>query len=109
MRRYKAAYQAIRRQDDAHRLAELESQQRYRRTKRGKKTNARATRKWKAKHRRRVALENKRWHLRHRVRRCFFCGKRGKSGRGALKRIVRLLPDLEGRMARRIVDYCGSC
>ncbi len=82
---------------------------RYRKTLRGKKTNGRATRQWKRKHSRRVAAGNKRWHRLHRQRRCFFCGRAGKSGRGALQRITRMLPDLNGRLVRREVDYCGSC
>jgi hypothetical protein len=99
----------LRRDNDAHRLAELGRQKAFRQTKRGKKTNARATRRWKAKHPRSVTTGNKRYHRLHRQRRCHFCGKRGKSGRGALQRIVRMLPDLEGRLVKREVDYCGSC
>jgi hypothetical protein len=109
IRRYQSAWMGLRRDDDVHRLAELARQRAFRKTKRGKKTNTRATRRWKKKHSRRVATGNRRWHLRNRVRRCHFCGKRGKSGRGALQRIARMLPDLTGRLVQREVDYCGSC
>ncbi len=109
VRRYKAAWQAIRRQDPEFHENELLAQERYRQTPRGKKTNARVTRRWKRKHAQRVRRANQRWHERHRVRRCFFCGKKGKSGRGALQRVMRMVPDLNGRLAEREVDYCGSC
>lgn len=109
MRRYKAADMAIRRQRAPYRTDESARQKAYRETVRGKKINARATRRWKAAHPKRVANGNRNWHLRNRVRRCHFCGKRGKSGRGALQRIARMLPDLNGRLVQREVDYCGSC
>jgi hypothetical protein len=108
-RRYQTAWQKIRRQDPEYHDRQLAHQRRYRDTKRGKKANARGASRWRLAHPRRVKAGNRRWHRLHRQRRCHFCGKKGKSGRGALQRIVRMLPDLDGRLVRREVDYCGSC
>ena len=109
LRRYKTAWQAMRREDPMFRAKELQQQRRYRETPKGKRTNARVSREWRQAHPRRVKASNKRWNLLNRVRRCHFCGKRGKSGRGALKRVARMVPVPGGILVRRVLDYCGSC
>ncbi len=78
VRRYKAAWQAIRRQDPFFREKELAAQKDCR------PSDAL----------RMCTLPSPR---RPRVRRCFF------------ERVTRMVPGLDGRLAEREVDYCGSC